>query len=246
MKTVFYLRVYEGDVLEIFVYSDESGVFDNVHNDIFVFAGVVFLGKEQKDAAMRKFLKAEKLLRENKYDSLLELKASSINFKDRGKLYRSLNSVQKVCTVIKQDKVNSSFFGDKKTKQRYLDYAYKMMIKRYLEYAIANRLFKKDDVTAIRFFVDEHSTATNGKYELKESIEHELRYGITNYEYNLFFPPLFDKNILKIIDIKFCDSKSVPLIRAADIVANRIFFNAKQDIDSAIKGETLYGIIQPN
>ena len=32
--------------MEIIVYSDESGTFDKIHNDIFVFGGIVFLGTE--------------------------------------------------------------------------------------------------------------------------------------------------------------------------------------------------------
>ena len=35
--------------MNIFVYSDESGVFDVVHNKIYVFAGRVFLSKEEKN-----------------------------------------------------------------------------------------------------------------------------------------------------------------------------------------------------
>ena len=35
--------------MNLFVYSDESGVFDHKHNDLFVFGGLVFLSKEDKD-----------------------------------------------------------------------------------------------------------------------------------------------------------------------------------------------------
>ena len=37
--------------MNIFVYSDESGVFDVKHNEIYVFAGVVYLSKEDRDIA---------------------------------------------------------------------------------------------------------------------------------------------------------------------------------------------------
>lgn len=231
--------------MDIFVYSDESGVFDNKHNDIYVFAGVIFFGKEQKDIAIRRYLNAERSLRENKYTSDAELKASYITVKERNKLYRSLNNTYKFCTVIEQNKVNSNIFNNKKTKQRYLDYAYKMMIKRYLEFAIKKGYFIKDEVSAIRFFVDQHTTATDGIYELRESIEEELRFGTINFNCNFFFPPLFDKDILKTVDVKFCDSKVTPLVRAADIVANRVYYNAKHSINVAISDRNLHGIIQP-
>ena len=231
--------------MDIFVYSDESGVFDNKHNDIYVFAGVIFFGKEQKDIAVRKYLNAERCIRKDKYTLDAELKASYITVKERSKLYRSLNNVYKFCTVIKQAKVNTNIFDEKKSKQRFLDYAYKIMIKRYLEFAMENDYFKKDELLAIHFFVDQHTTATDGVYELREGIEEELRFGTFNYNYNYFFPPLFNKNILKTIDLKFCDSKKTPLVRAADIVANRVYYNAKHSINAAISDRNLHGIIQP-
>lgn len=35
--------------MDLFIYSDESGVFDKIHNEIFVYGGLIFLGKEEKD-----------------------------------------------------------------------------------------------------------------------------------------------------------------------------------------------------
>lgn len=46
--------------MDIFVYSDESGVFDNVHNDIFVYGGLIFFNKNDKDVYCRKYIHAEK------------------------------------------------------------------------------------------------------------------------------------------------------------------------------------------
>lgn len=42
--------------MDIFVYSDESGVFDVKHNDIYVFGGLILLGKEERDVCARKYL----------------------------------------------------------------------------------------------------------------------------------------------------------------------------------------------
>ena len=39
--------------MDIYVYSDESGVFDSAHNSWFVFGGVMFLSKDAKDIAAR-------------------------------------------------------------------------------------------------------------------------------------------------------------------------------------------------
>ena len=35
--------------MNIYVYSDESGVFDKVHNDTFIFGGLIILGNDSKD-----------------------------------------------------------------------------------------------------------------------------------------------------------------------------------------------------
>lgn len=35
--------------MNIFVYADESGVFDRIHNDVFVFGGLIFLGNDERD-----------------------------------------------------------------------------------------------------------------------------------------------------------------------------------------------------
>ena len=63
--------------MNIWVYSDESGVFDYVHNDFFVFAGVIYLSKEDRDDATHKYIHAENCIRTSgQYDSTVELKSS--------------------------------------------------------------------------------------------------------------------------------------------------------------------------
>ena len=51
--------------MDIFVYSDESGVFDVKHNKYYVYGGVIFLNKNDKDVENRKYKNIEKSLREN-------------------------------------------------------------------------------------------------------------------------------------------------------------------------------------
>ena len=62
--------------------------------------------------------------------------------------------------------------------------------------------------------IDESPQATNGKYDLKESIIEEFLYGITNFNYGCTFPPiLYDQ--LK-VDLKYVDSKKEKMVQAAD------------------------------
>ena len=169
--------------MNIFIYSDESGVFDKVHNDFFVFGG--------------------------------------------GKLFRSLNGCYKFGVVINEHNVLDRIFESKKDKQRYLDYAYKIAIKRAFEEMIKLKIINPSEVERLYFCVDEHTTATNGRYELKESLEQEFKLGTYNYRYDRFFPPIF--NDLKEVKVEFCNSESKLLVRAADIVANKIYYCTKQN-----------------
>ncbi|MCI8955617.1 MAG: DUF3800 domain-containing protein [Eubacterium sp.] len=214
--------------MNIFIYSDESGVFDKKHNKIFVFGGLIFIDKESKDEWSRKYSHVENVLRESKgVDINYELKATQITNKEKGKLFRSLNQCYKFGVVINEQNVLERIFDSKKDKQRYLDYAYKIAVKRAFQDLINKGVIDPDKVERLYFCVDEHTTATNGRYELKESLEQEFKLGTYNYQYDTFFPPIFSD--LREVQVEFCNSESKLLIRAADIVANKIYYHARRE-----------------
>ena len=208
--------------MNIFVYSDESGVFDKAHNDIYVFAGIIVLGKENQEIWSRKYSAAETVIqKKNNIPKSEEIKATTISNGDKGKLFRSLNQCYKFSVVIDQKNVLDNIFDSKKDKQRYLDYAYKLAVKKALEDMIKNGIIIPEEIGGLYFFVDEHTTATNGRYELREGLEQELRYGTYNWKYSKHFPPIFPR--IKNVELQFCNSASKLLVRAADIVANKVF-----------------------
>ena len=209
--------------MDLFIYSDESGVFDKIHNEIFVYGGLIFLGKRQKDEYIRRYRAAEKSIRGSKYTDGSELKACRISNQEKGKLYRSLGGAIKFGVIINQKNVLDRIFLSKKDKQRYLDYAYKIGLKRALQKLMEEGVIEKN-IDTIFAYNDEHSTATNGRYELREGLEQEFKIGTYNMQYDKFFPPLFET--MQGICLKFCDSRKVTLVRAADIVANRIYYMA--------------------
>lgn len=210
--------------MEIYVYSDESGVFDKEHNEIFVFGGLIFLKKKDVDDCSRKYLTAESAIRAGKYGKYEELKACRISNKEKGKLYRSLNQTVKFGVVVNQKNVLERIFLSKKDKQRYLDYAYKIGLKRAFQRLIGDGIINPNEVKRIYVYNDEHSTATNGRYELEQALEQEFKLGTYNMRYDSYFPPIFSG--LERIDLYFCASDKVTLIRAADIIANRIYYMA--------------------
>lgn len=214
--------------MNIYIYSDESGVFDKEHNDYFVFGGLILLGTEDKENWSRKYSSVEKILRANKgVDADYELKATKITNKEKGKLFRSLNKCYKFGVVIREKNVLDRIYLSKKDKQRYLDYAYKIGIKRAFENLIQDGTVNPDEVERLYFYVDEHTTATNGRYELEEALEQEFKLGTYNYKYDAYYPPIFKK--MKEVNLEYCNSESKLLVRAADIVANKIFYLARND-----------------
>ena len=78
------------------------------------------------------------------------------------------------------------------------------------------------EIENIYFFIDEHTTATNGKYELNELLEMEFKHGMFNYTSMIYYPSIF-KN-LKQLKVNFCNSEQKTLVRAVDIVANHIYY----------------------
>ncbi len=233
--------------MNIYIYSDESGVFDHIHNKYFVFGGLIIIGDTSKGEWSHKYANVENTIRQIiKQDRSFEIKATTISNTHKDKIFRSLNHCYKFACIVEEDRVNSNIWNSKKDKQRYLDYVYKISVKRALEHLIDDEVFIPADIERLYFYVDEHSTATNGKYELREALEQEFKYGTFNTNYSRFFPPIFPN--LKDVQLEFCDS-SAPnkrLVRGADIVANKIYYlttSGQQDKFNKLQNITI--TIQP-
>lgn len=216
--------------MHLYIYSDESGVLDKYHNDYYVFGGVVFLSKDEKDNYARKYIAAEKNVRlSEELDDRQEVKGSVIQPKSKNKLYRCMRDAERFGAVVAQKKLDDMLFlnAHKKSRQRYLDWLYKMAVKTKLQKLIKDGIIIPDQVDAIDFYVDEHSTATNGYYELKESLEKEFQRGIWVYKYMTYHKPLFPR--LRSTCVSFRDSSATSLVRSADIIANHIYFYANRN-----------------
>lgn len=57
---MFFFTLNGGVTLNIYVYSDESGVFDKEHNEYFVFGALILIGNESKEIWSRKYSAAKK------------------------------------------------------------------------------------------------------------------------------------------------------------------------------------------
>lgn len=214
--------------MNIYIFSDESGVFDYLHNDYYVFGGLICFGNSEKDSLARQYSHVEKILRDSgRYDGNLKLKASNITNADKGKLFRSLNKAFKFCVLIKQKELDKKIFENKRHKQRFLDFAYKIVLKKCFEQMIERGYLNPSNIDTIFVNVDEHTTATDGLYELRENLLNEFKFGTWNFEYDKFFNPIFKD--LKDVVVNFCDSGKTRLVRAADIIANHCFYSANKN-----------------
>ena len=230
--------------MNVFVYADESGVLDPKHNDYFVFGGLIFLGKDRRDTAARKYRNVESVLRKSCKMSANrgELKACNLTNKQKGDIFRSLNGEYKFGVVVEQERLHESISSNKKSKQRYLDYAFKIGLKRALQGMMGDEIFIEKDVENIYVFMDEHTTATDGRYELKEGLLEEFKYGTINYANNTAFPPILPS--MCSLDFYMRDSAQDPLIRASDIVANKLYHCSCEQDYTSVKHKIRF-VVQP-
>lgn len=208
--------------MNLFVYSDESGVFDAANNDFFVFGGLLFMSKASRDAANRKYHAVERTIRRSgNYALDAELKASVLTRAQRRSVIRSLNNEIKFAVIVEQKKLEPNIFAHKKHKQRFLDYAYKMALKNCLLQLSAEGRLDLPSIEHLFVYCDEHTTATSGIYELEESLLKEFKLGMHSKNFIRFFPPCIPT--LKGLTVKFIASETSALIRAADVLANHVY-----------------------
>lgn len=208
----------------VYVYSDESGVFDKFHKDYFVYAGIAVIGQDNVSILARSYLNAEKNLRKScKYKELPELKASKLENDAKRKLYRIIKDCYKFIVVVRLKELQDERFCNRLSQQRYLDYAYKRGLKNLLRNMAKNGELDLSQEFEIRCYIDEHNIATNGRYDLCSSIYTEFKRGL--YLPNFEIKPIATG--LRDVSTTYCNSETNTLVRASDILANRALFEAK-------------------
>lgn len=214
--------------MELYIYSDESGVLDKKHNNYYTYGGLILAGKELRDNVARKYVGAEKNIAKA-YPTGMELKASYIKNKHKTKLFGAVKPCVKFGAIIKQSMVRDEIFKYKESKQRYLDYVYKIALKNAFNKMQEDRIIQFEDISGLNIFVDEHTTATDGRYELRQSLIQEFKIGTFNWNWNKYYAPIFPN--LKDVKLQYCNSAKVPLVRASDIIANRLFYLATNHLE---------------
>lgn len=200
---------------------DDSGVLHkNETSGYFVYAGYVFTNRQDLENAKRKYINANKKLKKalGRKD---ELKAATLEAKHKRALYNSVKEYDSLAVVVEISRLYNYVLADKKSICRYKDYILKRCIKTKLKKLITDGVLSKDEDITISIYIDEQLTATNGYYDLRDSIKEELQHGIVNFDYGIKHPHVFDSNVEVII--YYCDSSTNYMIQASDILANRIW-----------------------
>ncbi len=224
--------------MDIWVYSDESGVFDAEHERYYVFGGVIFRSRSEQELCSHRFSAIEKEIYGKNGDNGREIKAAGISRGWKFKLYEASKSCERFGVVLSLKDIDPRIFENKKTKQRFLDWAYRKGVCNKLRQMCSLGLIDPEDSVRIHFLIDEHTTATDGLYELRETLEEDLKAGKWNFEDFSYTEPIF-KN-LEALDAYFCNSKKKTLVRCADIIANRLLSEARENNGRIEPEETLY------
>lgn len=206
---------------EVIFFFDDSGVLTKKESSgYFVYAGYVFTSRNTLNTARRKYIHANKALKKalGRND---ELKAASLTTNHKRALFNAVREYESVSVTVDISQVYNHILAEKKSICRYKDYALKRCIKNKLKALIADGIISKTEKIKLHIYIDEQLTATNGYYDLKDSIKEELQYGIINFDYGVKHQNLFDSNVEVVI--QYCDSRENYMIQASDILANRIW-----------------------
>lgn len=207
----------------VYFFFDDSGVLHRKEQSgFFVYAGFVFTSREELDGAKRKYINANRKIKSSLgVDKNTELKASMLVPKHKRALLNSILEYQSLSATVDIRRVYDYILNDKKSICRYKDYVLKRSIKRKLQELIRIGEIDQNRDIHLQISIDEQLTATNGYYDLRDSISEELQHGIINFDYGIVHPNLFNCHVK--VDIRYCESKNNFLIQASDIIANRIW-----------------------
>ena len=147
----------------------------------------------------------------------------------------------KFAVVIQEKKLSSGIYKDVKSKQRYLDFAYRRALRKAFEAMVIKReAVKPSDSFRLHVNEDEHRISTGTGLSREESIFREFTDGKYRSDSDQFCPPIFTN--LQKVTVTLHDSKQNTLIRGADIIANMVYVSLIRNEQSALMDDGLFHI----
>lgn len=210
---------------KLIFFFDDSGILHETNGvGKFIYAGYVFKSQAEVDHAKRKYKSVVKKIQE-KLCTTNEIKASSLSGDHKRALYNVLRNTESLGLIVNIPRLYSYILATPQSICRYKDYALKRLVKYKIESLVSQNVIDINEDIAIKIFIDEQLTATDGIYGLEVSIKEELQHGIKNYDYNCFHAPIFNSNVD--VKVQYCVSSNNYMIQASDILANRIYASFK-------------------
>lgn len=225
---------------EIYINLDDSGKLTKKEK-ISIYAGVIFLSKEEKDKFITQY---RKIINEIKCSycsqtkgsctkKCKEIKNTNIQKGHKRRVMNYLKNYYKIALVIDNSKVYNSIIANKSSKGRYIDYTIRRLIKSTIEKLIIDKKIDPSKNVRLIINIDEQSTKSNGYYNLKDGLIEELTKGISNFNYDVIYPKiLYGK--LEIL-LSYQDSGKSYLVQASDLIAGttrrKVLDNPKDTLD---------------
>lgn len=214
----------------VYISLDDSGKLSPKEKYL-VYGGLYFTDRLELEKFKREYKSIRNdIWKKDCYKDVNELKGHTLKNKDRLRLLRFINRFNKLALVVDNSEIEKNeILINKDAKGRYRDYAIKLLIKELFKKLISeNRLdYKKKVVLIIN--MDQESSKSNGKYNLKDGIIEELTKGIVNFNYSFKTKPILFGGL----DIRIYsqNSKESIVIQASDLVANYVWRNRINNID---------------
>lgn len=228
----------------IYINMDDSGVLvkGRISEPVFVYGGIVFLSKDEKDNFIRQYsslvnkikpkycsdfqlntsLETNYCLTHSKDDCLYkcpELKSSVLEPSDKRRFLNLIKKYNCSVAVVDNSRIYDRIVCNKASRGRFKDYVTKRLIKEIVKQLISENKINPEIPVKLILNLDEQTTKSNGYYDLKSSIIEELQYGITNYNYDTYFTPTLNEVS---VSVRHQNSYNSLSVQAADLIVGEI------------------------
>lgn len=215
------------NIQHVYLYMDDSGKISK-YESYSVFGGIVFSTSREKLEFTDKYTSIIKQIRcsycnEDEKTCLHdcpELKGINIKNKHRRRLINLSKQYTTFGVVTMNQMLNPSIINRVASKGRFNEYSQRRLIKDVIKNLISRKLIDPNKDVYLHINIDEMPTKSNGYYTLREGLYEEMKNGIVNFNYAVFFPPVINGQLE--IQVIYRDSKKDCCIQMADIIANTI------------------------
>lgn len=216
---------------KLYIYIDDSGKMSD-KEICFSYGGVYFNNIIDRDNFKRLYTT---FIKENKKTGFLknnmneedEIKSSNSTTLFKRRVINLISNKIGVNThsiTIFNKNLEKYVFKNRHTKGRREDYYQKILIKKIILNEIKNKNIDPFEEITLIVNIDNSKRATNGIYNLRESLSEELEHGINNFNYGAYFPPIINGKL--IIQVNYINSEDNILVQASDFIVG--YVNKKQ------------------